>query len=79
MIPRDRAVLACGVGRLRVEKGWTFNDLSRETGMNGTYLKEIEGGQRDVGLDRLLVLARTFGLVSLEQLFGALPTESLLH
>jgi len=77
-VPRDRAVLGARVGQLRVENGWTHHVLGQRAGMNGTYLKQLEEGQRNPGLDHLLRLARAFNLTSLEQLFGPLPTEELV-
>jgi hypothetical protein len=46
--------------------------------MHPTYLKRVEQGQISPGLDHLLRLARAFGCQSIEQLFGPLPSESML-
>jgi transcriptional regulator with XRE-family HTH domain len=46
--------------------------------MSGTYLRQVEEGARNPGLEQLVRLARAFDLSSLEQLFGPLPTEGLL-
>jgi transcriptional regulator with XRE-family HTH domain len=78
-IPRDRAVLGARIGALRVENGWTHHVMGRKAGINGTYLRQLEVGERNPGLDQLLRLARAFGLSSLEQLFGPLPTEELIE
>jgi transcriptional regulator with XRE-family HTH domain len=77
-IPRDRAVLGARVGLLRVENGWTHHVLGQRAGISGTYLRQLEEGQRNPGLDHLLRLARAFNLASLEQLFGPMPTEELV-
>lgn len=77
-IPRDRAVLGTRIGELRVHNGWTHHVLGRHAGINGTYVRQLEAGQRNPGLDQLLRLARAFRLSSLEQLFGPLPTEDLV-
>ena len=77
-VPRERAVLAIRVGELRASRGWTHYGLGQRAEIHGTYLRQLEKGERDPGLDLLLRLARAFELKSLEQLFGALPTEPLL-
>lgn len=77
-IPRDRARLAVRVGELRYEHGWTHHGLAQHAGINGTYLRQVEEGGRNPGLEQLLRLARAFELSSLEQLFGPLPTEDLV-
>lgn len=77
-IPRDRALLGTRIGQLRARNGWTHHVLARRAGVNGTYLRQLEAGQRNPGLDQLVRLARAFGLSSLEQLFGPLPTEDLM-
>jgi transcriptional regulator with XRE-family HTH domain len=78
-IPRDRALLAVRVGELRVQQGWTYHVLGQHVTMNGTYLRRLEEGKHDLGLDRMLRLAHVFELSSLEQLFGHLPTEPLIR
>ena len=75
---RERALLAVRLGELRVSRGWTHHGLGQRAGSNGTYLRQLENGERNPGLDLLLRLARVFELKSLEQLFGTLPTEDLL-
>jgi len=77
-VQRDRAVLAVRIGELRVDRGWTHYALGQVAGLHGTYLKEVERGIRNPSLDQLLRLARAFKLISLEQLFGQLPTEELI-
>lgn len=77
-ISRDRAILAARIGQLRADAGWTYTELSRQCGMNATYLKQIEAGIRSPGVDRLFALARAFRLQSIEQLFGPLPTEDII-
>lgn len=77
-VARERAVLAVRIGELRVSRGWTHHGLGQRAGSNGTYLRQVENGERNPGLDLLLRLARVFELKSLEQLFGSLPTEDLL-
>ena len=40
--------------------------------------RRIEEGQQRPGLDRLLLIAKAFQFQTLEQLFGALPTEAMI-
>lgn len=66
------------MGELRVGRGWTHHVLGQQAGIHGTYVRQVESGERNPGLEQLLRLARAFQLSSLEQLFGPLPTEELL-
>ncbi len=77
-VARERALLAVRVGQLRSSRGWTYHGLGQRAESNGTYLRRLENGESNPGLDLLLRLARVFELKSLEQLFGTLPTEDLM-
>ena len=46
------------IRRLRLAKGWTQEDLAERTGLHATYVGGIERGERNLGLDNLLKIAR---------------------
>lgn len=47
---------------LRLAKGWTQEELANQSGLHPTYVGGIERGERNVGLDNILKLARALGL-----------------
>lgn len=78
-IPRDRALLAVGIGRLRFAKSWTHHTLGKRAGgISGTYLRRVEEGTHSLTVDRLVRVAQALEVSSIEQLFGFFPTEPLL-
>lgn len=62
-----RDTLARNVRQMRMERNWSQEDLSGESGLSQTYLSQIESGMRSVSLDALDQLARAFS-VSADQL-----------
>ena len=54
----DRASIGHTVRKLRSEKGWTQEELAQRAGLHPTYIGGIERGERNLGLDNLLKLAR---------------------
>jgi transcriptional regulator with XRE-family HTH domain len=49
------------VRQLRLAKGWTQEELSEQTGLHPTYIGGVERGERNLGLDNLLKIARALG------------------
>jgi transcriptional regulator with XRE-family HTH domain len=45
------------IKKLLKEKGWTLEDLSRETGYSVSHLSKIQGGQTNTNLRALLKIA----------------------
>ena len=42
----QKIILGLKVRQLRQEKGWNFEELSRQTGISVSYLNEIEKGKK---------------------------------
>ena len=61
MVNLDRAKFGKTVRRLRLEKGWTQEVLADRARLHPTYVGGIERGERNVGLDNIIRLARALG------------------
>lgn len=55
-----RTRLARNVRRVRLEKGWSQDELSAKSGITQTYLSQIEMGRVNVPIDRIEHLANVF-------------------
>lgn len=66
----DPARVAFGrqVRHLREERGLSQERLAELAGIHRTYMSDIERGERNIGLDNILALARALG-VSAAQFF----------
>jgi transcriptional regulator with XRE-family HTH domain len=49
------------IRRLRLAKEWTQEQLAERTGLHPTYIGGIERGERNLGFDNLLKIARALG------------------
>jgi transcriptional regulator with XRE-family HTH domain len=61
MASADRIKLGRTIRRLRLEKGWTQEDLAERAKLHPTYIGGIERGERNVGLDNIIRIARALG------------------
>ncbi len=82
-MPRDsyeaaRSAFRTRLRALRVERGWSFGEAQRMSGVTGSLWRKYETGEVEPKLTQLLRIQRAFGFASLELLFGPLPTEGLL-
>jgi transcriptional regulator with XRE-family HTH domain len=57
-IPRHRRTFGNRVRELRLEHGWSQEDLAERAGLHRNYVGGIERGERNVGLDNIHKLAR---------------------
>jgi len=57
----DRARFGKRIRQLRLAKGWSQEELAERAGLHSTYVGGIERGERNLGLDNLLKLARALG------------------
>jgi transcriptional regulator with XRE-family HTH domain len=57
----DRVKFGKTVRRLRLEKGWTQEILADRARLHPTYIGGIERGERNLGLDNIIRLARALG------------------
>jgi transcriptional regulator with XRE-family HTH domain len=63
-----RRILARNLRRLRLERGWSQDDLAAEAGTRQAFVSAIENGEANPTLDSLEKLAATLG-VTLAELF----------
>lgn len=59
---QDRKRFGKRVRTLRLAKDWTQEELANQSGLHPTYVGGIERGERNVGLNNILKLARALGL-----------------
>lgn len=57
----QRIILGLKVRQFRQERGWSFEDLSRETGISVSYLNEIEKGKKYPKSENRDILASALG------------------
>lgn len=57
----DRARFGERVRKLRLERGLTQETLAARAGLHSTYVGGIERGERNVGFDNIVKLARALG------------------
>ena len=55
---------------LRVQRGWSLDDLARRADLSASTISRIETGKRTIGLDVLVPLARAL-VVPLDELVAA--------
>lgn len=58
MTPCTRQILSRNVRQLRLQHGWSQEQLAERCGLHRTYIGAIERGERNLGLDNLDRLAR---------------------
>lgn len=54
----DRLRFGERIRQLRLAKTWSQEDLAARAGLHPTYIGGIERGERNLGLDNILKLAR---------------------
>ena len=57
----DRNRFGMRIRQLRLARGWTQDELAEQTGLHATYVGSVERGERNLGFDNLLKIARAFG------------------
>jgi transcriptional regulator with XRE-family HTH domain len=58
------------VRTLRLDRGWTQEEFAHRTGLNRSYMSEVERGKSDVSLSTLQKIAKTLGISLAELLTG---------
>ena len=58
-LPPHRLALGRRVRALREERGWSQEDLAEVAGLHRNYVGGIERGERNLGIDNLMAIART--------------------
>lgn len=82
--PNERIIFGLKVKQLRQEKGHSFAELSKQTGMSVSYLNEIEKGKKYPKDDKIVLLADALDtsvmeLTSTELDASLAPVEELLQ
>lgn len=62
---------------LRAQKGWSLRALADKIAMSPSLINRLERGRANPELTTLIRLQHAFGLCSLEELFGDLPTQRI--
>ena len=58
MIFTERTRFGERIRKLRLAKNWSQEELAVQSGLHPTYIGGIERGERNLGLDNILKLAR---------------------
>jgi transcriptional regulator with XRE-family HTH domain len=66
------ATLGAHLHELRIERGWTLDDLAARTALSQAHLSRIESGERQPSLATLFTLAGAFN-VSVASFFDSAP------
>ena len=61
MASPDRKRFGKKIRQVRLAKGWTQEELAERAGLHPTYIGGIERGERNLGFDNLLKVARALG------------------
>jgi len=61
MSSADKVRLGKKIRKLRLAKAWTQEELAAQTGLHSTYIGGVERGQRNLGFDNILKIARALG------------------
>jgi transcriptional regulator with XRE-family HTH domain len=61
MASSGRSLFGKKVRELRLAKGWTQEELAERTGLHSTYIGGVERGERNLGFDNLVKIARALG------------------
>lgn len=60
--PPHRVRFGAQVRRLRVEHGWSQEDLAERSGLHRNYVGGVERAERNIGLDNIVALANALGV-----------------
>lgn len=77
--PRLRGKLAHNIRRLRRRLGWSQDHLAAEAGLNRTYLAEVEGGSRNLGVDNIEKIALALDVDPIELFLAVRPEEAAVE
>ena len=69
-VRRHREVFGDRVRTVRLAEGLSQEDLAETADIHRTYLSSVERGQRNVGLDNIVALARALGVEPAQLLEG---------
>jgi hypothetical protein len=64
--------------QLRAERGLSLRDIERRTSMSSGTIGQIMRGEQSANLAQLLELQRVYGLGSIEELLGPMPSQNIV-
>jgi len=64
MCKNPKKILGENIRRLRMDAGWSQEELAEACGLHRTYIGAIERGERNVGLENIVEIARSLGILS---------------
>lgn len=67
-MPDIKKIVGQNIKKYRIEKDWKQSTLSSESGLNRTYISQIERGEKNIGLVNLEKIAKALG-VNIQKLF----------
>ncbi len=73
--PQEKILVGLKIRQLRTEAGWSFEEMSRRSGVSVSYLNEIEKGKKYPGADNLHKIAKTFKLKAGQLTSGGLSKQ----
>lgn len=60
MAARLRKTLGANLRRLRLDRGWSQEELAHRAGLHRTYISSVECAQRNISIDQIERLADAF-------------------
>lgn len=60
MAERTRKLLARRIRKLRLQRGWSQEDLAEVSGLHRTYVGDVERAERNISVDNIEKLAKAF-------------------
>jgi transcriptional regulator with XRE-family HTH domain len=68
-VPQElRHHFAGAIRALRLERGWSQEDLAERAGLHRTYISAIERAERNVSIDNIEKLGRAVGISPIDML-----------
>jgi transcriptional regulator with XRE-family HTH domain len=68
LVKEQLAAFGSNLKQRRLERGWTFDDLAKRSGLSKPFLSRLESGDRQASIAAVLTLSQVFGL-SLAEMF----------
>ena len=62
MAESTRKLLGRRIRKLRLQRGWSQEDLAEVSGLHRTYVGDVERAERNISVDNIEKLAKAFKL-----------------
>jgi len=63
-----RSQVGINIQKARLAKGWSQEELAHQSGVDRSYLSEVECGRRNIGIVKLEAIANALG-IDIRELF----------